>query len=606
VVVGAPVEVTWTGPSAGREFISIDEAGDPESSYGNYVYADRAQPATLVAPDLPGQYVIRYHSGSAGYAVLASRPLEVVDVEATFEPLGPIAAGAEVTIDWQGPGHERDFISIDAAGADDRSYGTYEYARESPVRIRAPDQPGAYEVRYHLATTYRVVGRVPLTVGDVTATLTAPAEVQAGSEVQVTWQGPDEARDFLSIDAEDAPEQDYGPYAYTRDGSPLALRVPDAPGRYRIRYHMGRSYAVIGSIDVTVLPNTATVAGPASIPGGSEFEVAWTGPANAVDFVTIVPAGADRREHLDYAYTRDGTPLALRAPLEPGPHELRYMTGQSLQILASAPIEVTPGAVPGTLRVVAAAGAGVPGPGTGAVEIILDASGSMLQRLGGERRIEIARGALTSLVRETIPPATPFALRAFGHREAESCRTDLEIPLAPLTPDAAAARIGAIEARNLARTPIAASLALVTEDLAGVLGPVVVVLVTDGEETCDGDPRAAIEALRGSGFDVRVNIVGFAIDEQRLREEFEAWARLGNGRYVEANDGAQLAEAMGTSLAVPYEVLEGDEVVATGIVNGDALPLQAGTYRVRLLGSSGRDLGEVTIEPGVERTLEAG
>ena len=79
------------------------------------------------------------------------------------------------------------------------------------------------------------------------------------------------------------------------------------------------------------------------------------------------------------------------------------------------------------------------------------------------------------------------------------------------------------------------------DDLPGVTGPVVVVLITDGEETCDGDPAAAIQALRGAGFDVRVNIVGFAIDEHRLREEFEAWARAGNGRYVEANDGAQLA-----------------------------------------------------------------
>jgi hypothetical protein len=430
--------------------------------------------------------------------------------------------------------------------------------------------------------------------------------VQAGGELQVTWQGPDEARDFLSIDPEGAPERDYGPYAYTRAGSPLALRVPDAPGRYLIRYHMGQSYAVIGSAELTVLPNTATVSGPPSVPGGSDFQVEWTGPANAHDFVTIVPTGADRREHLAYAYTREGTPLALQAPLEPGPHELRYMTGQSIQILASAPIDVTPGAVPGTLRVVAAAGSGTPGPGNGAVEIILDASGSMLQRLGGERRIEIARAALTSLVRETIPPATPFALRAFGHREAESCRTDLEIPLSPLASDAAAARIGGIEAMNLARTPIAASLGLVTQDLAGVEGPVVVVLVTDGEETCDGDPRAAIEGLRGSGIDVRVNVVGFAIDEQRLREEFESWARLGNGRYVEANDGAQLAEAMSASLRVPFEVLEGDQVVASGIVNGPALSLQAGTYRVRLLGSAARDLGEVTIEPQVERTLEAG
>jgi hypothetical protein len=603
VVVGAPVELRWTGPNAGREFISIDSARAPEQAYGNYVYADAGQPASLDAPDIPGRYLIRYHSGSSGYAVLASRPLEVVDTRATFEPLPPMDAGAAVTIAWQGPGHPRDFISIDSPGSADRQYGVYEYARATPVTIRAPDQPGDYVVRYHLGSSYRVVGETPLTVGIVGATLTAPAEATAGSEIRVEWEGPDALRDFISIDSAGAGERDYGDYVYTSRGSPVAMRVPEQPGRYAIRYHTGQSWAVIGSADLVVLPTSATVSGPATVQGGSDLEVGWTGPDNVGDYVTIVPAGADAREYRAYAYTSAGSTLVIAAPLDAGPHELRYMTGRARRILASAPIEVTPGAVPGTLRLVAPATA-VPGPGSGAVEVILDASGSMLQRLDGRRRIEIAREALTSLVRDVVPAGTAFALRVFGHREVDSCRTDLEIPLARLDAAAAASKIGSIEAMNLARTPIGASLALVRDDLAGVQGPVVVVLVTDGEETCEGDPEAAIRDLRQSGFDVRVNIVGFAIDEQRLKEEFEAWARAGSGRYVEANDGEQLAAAIGASLQVPYEVLAGDEVVGTGVVNGEALRLAPGTYRVRIPGSPARDLGEVTVLPGGEHEVE--
>lgn len=72
VIVGAPIALTWMGPDAAREFISVDEAGSAESSYGPYVYADRDQPAVLPAPDVLGQYVLRYHSGSSGYAVLSA------------------------------------------------------------------------------------------------------------------------------------------------------------------------------------------------------------------------------------------------------------------------------------------------------------------------------------------------------------------------------------------------------------------------------------------------------------------------------------------------------------------------------------------------------
>jgi hypothetical protein len=92
-----------------------------------------------------------------------------------------------------------------------------------------------------------------------------------------------------------------------------------------------------------------------------------------------------------------------------------------------------------------------------AVEIILDASGSMLQRIGSERRIDIAKRTLRSLVSATIPAGTPFALRVFG-READSCQSDLDIPLGPLDVASANAQLAALEAKANAKTPIGASL----------------------------------------------------------------------------------------------------------------------------------------------------
>jgi hypothetical protein len=155
--------------------------------------------------------------------------------------------------------------------------------------------------------------------------------------------------------------------------------------------------------------------------------------------------------------------------------------------------------------------------------------------------------------------------------------------LAPLDRKAAVAKIKGIESKNLAKTPIGDSLLRVKQDLAGTKGTAIVVLVTDGEETCDGDPKAAIQSLRAAGFDVRVNIVGFAIDELALKEEFETWARVGGGNYFDAADGAALGRAIRASLRLPYEVEKDGAVVATGVVNGDALELPPGTYQVEIL-----------------------
>lgn len=92
-------------------------------------------------------------------------------------------------------------------------------------------------MRYHLDVSgYPVIGTAPLTVGAAAATVEAPARADAGSAVSIAWTGPANPQDFISIDPAGAPPQEYGRYAYTSKGSPLEITVPEAPGRYEVRY----------------------------------------------------------------------------------------------------------------------------------------------------------------------------------------------------------------------------------------------------------------------------------------------------------------------------------------------------------------------------------
>jgi hypothetical protein len=245
-----------------------------------------------------------------------------------------------------------------------------------------------------------------------------------------------------------------------------------------------------------------------------------------------------------------------------------------------------------------------------AIELILDASGSMLQLLqgapGSPRRIDVAKQVLTGLVTEVLPPGTPLALRVFGHIQPDACRTDLEIALAPLDPQTVAGRIANIEAMNLARTPIADSLLWVASDLAGASGQKVVVLVTDGEETCDGDPAQAIRTLQEQGIDVRINIVGFAIADEALKQQFAAWAALGGGFYFDATNAAELDAAVDQALRVPFRLLDaGGATVAEGFVNGDPVLAPAGVYTVEVLSEPVRRIEGVQVSASQEITVEA-
>jgi len=601
VDAGGSVSVRWNGPNNAGDFVSIDKPGTPDRQYGPYAYPSAGNPLTIRAPDESGDYEVRYHQGGE-YTVIGRAALHIGTVGASLAAPDTVSAGAKLEVHWVGPNEPRDFISLDAVGAAETSYGHYAYSADgNPLHIVVPDTAGDYVLRYHTGQSYKVLASRPVTVLAAAASLTAADTVSAGATLEVKWSGPNEARDYVSVDAVGAPEADYGPYRYTTDGNPVRIVVPDTAGDYVLRYHTGQSNKVLATRAVKVAPVTASLSAPAQVVVGHVFEVRWEGPNNDGDFVTLVPVGTEAKTYgANNAYPKRGNPVRIEAAREAGQYEIRYLTGQSYNTLARAPVQIAPDMTAGHLRVVSAPGAASP-LAFGAIELVLDASGSMLQRIHGERRIELAKRAFTDLTKE-IPAGSGFAMRVFGNKEADSCRTDLEIPLAPLDVGTAVARIRTIESKNLAKTPIGASLAKVPADLAGATGKLLVVLVTDGEETCGGDPKAAIESLRKAGLDVHVNIVGFAVDEVGLKETFQAWARAGNGSYFDAHDGAELSAAVRATLRSMFEVMEGGRVVASGVVDGESIEVPAGTYRVRVPGTL-REAEDVVVAPAATRDL---
>lgn len=613
VNAGASVSIAWSGPPGERDFITIVPADTPAGVYRKYKYLSNGSPVELLAPDQPGSYLVRWMSGAKGYPTRASQPLQVLPVSAGLDAPAQVDAGGRVTVSWQGPDNPRDFITLVPKGTPERQYKRYAYTSSgNPVELPVPDVAGDYEIRYLTGQDYLTLTARPLTVGGVTASLRAKTQLAAGETFSVEWEGPDNPRDFITLVPKGTPERQYKRYVYTSAGNPGQLQAPDEPGEYEIRYLTGQDYRTLATLAITVGDVSASLAAPDQVEGGTMIPIEWQGPDNPRDFITIVPAGEADGKWMHYVYTNHGSPLDLKAPLEAGDYELRYVTGQAHLTLAARPIRVGPPAnAPGALQVLPASSAVAPGsnapsagPG-GAVEIILDASGSMLQRQGGQRRIDIAKATLAELTRSILPAGTPFALRVFGHREAGSCRSDLEVPLAPLDPGRVAGLIGGIEAMNLAKTPIAASLTRVLQDLRGSDGDKTVVLITDGEETCEGDPAAAIEALRAAGVDVRVNIVGFAIDDEDLKGQFRYWADLGGGGYFDATDADSLGQAVTAAVRAPWVAIGTDgSIAASGIVGGPPVALPSGTYVVRVRGTPPRTIPGVLVEPGETARVE--
>lgn len=176
--VGDPIEIKFGKPvsskSGDQAWITVSEAGSPESSYGDWEYVkDGATATVLKAPKKPGAYEVRIHTNfpSKSYNVKYSVPISVVDASAdpadpaqgatplakqkftlaktTFKAGEPIIA--KFGLKMKALPNERFWITIVEASKPDDAYGSYEYVQDDArkVTIDAPRAPGDYEVRLH-------------------------------------------------------------------------------------------------------------------------------------------------------------------------------------------------------------------------------------------------------------------------------------------------------------------------------------------------------------------------------------------------------------------------------------------------------------------------
>lgn len=196
--------------------------------------------------------------------------------------------------------------------------------------------------------------------------------------------------------------------------------------------------------------------------------------------------------------------------------------------------------------------------------LILDASGSMWGQVDGENKIVTARRALGELV-DDLPAASQVGVVAYGHREKGDC-ADIEtlIPLGPV--DAAAVKSTINDINPKGKTPITASVEHALEVLKQADTQATMVLLSDGLETCGGDPCKAVRLAREQGMPFVFHVVGFDVEGEDL-SQLQCMAQAGGGLFLSAEDGDQLTSALDNVMALPVDVPAGRlslEAVADG------------------------------------------
>jgi Ca-activated chloride channel homolog len=178
--------------------------------------------------------------------------------------------------------------------------------------------------------------------------------------------------------------------------------------------------------------------------------------------------------------------------------------------------------------------------------LLFDSSGSMKDPdASGQTKMDAAKVAFHELIPK-LPSGAHVGLRVYGatvfnKTDPGACEDSQSV--VPVGPVDKAALGNAVDGfRPYGETPIAYSLRQAAEDL-GTSGKRTILLVSDGEETCDPNPCETAKEISGLGIDLKIDVVGFKVDE-KASKQLRCITDAGNGTYYNTDDAEDLVESL--------------------------------------------------------------
>jgi Ca-activated chloride channel family protein len=184
-------------------------------------------------------------------------------------------------------------------------------------------------------------------------------------------------------------------------------------------------------------------------------------------------------------------------------------------------------------------------PANRAALLILDLSDSMTAKVpSGETRVEIARKAVEQVV-AVFPPEGRLALRVYGSETPAAqmdCRDSrLLVPFAAAGENKQAIIDAIYTVRPRGMTPIAFALDQARKDFPADVEDRVIVVVSDGRETCGANPCASASALAAEGF--VIHSVGLVVDRTAALQ-LKCLATVSGGTYLDVPNALELPDKL--------------------------------------------------------------
>ncbi|GGJ89869.1 hypothetical protein GCM10007063_10610 [Lentibacillus kapialis] len=183
------------------------------------------------------------------------------------------------------------------------------------------------------------------------------------------------------------------------------------------------------------------------------------------------------------------------------------------------------------------------------VEVLLDASGSMGTYIGEKTMMQIAKESINDFMKQ-VPEEANVSFRVYGHKgtgsdsdKKMSCEAIEQVyGYAPYKEDEFQKELDKIEPAGW--TPLSDALKKAKDSLSefdAENNTNLIYVVSDGVETCGGDPVKVAESLSDSNAQPIMNIIGFNIGSD-AQKQLKEMADASGGVFATANNQDELEE----------------------------------------------------------------
>jgi Ca-activated chloride channel homolog len=223
---GTVMRVAFEGPHEEFDYIHIlDAKGERQAEK----VVEEAPYVDIRLPFEVGAYEIAYSYRSSD--IIARKALTIAEAPVSLKAPETAPAGATIAVEWTGPAAQFDYINLlDAAG---ERVAEAAIGDENPVMLGLPFLTGDFTLTY-LFQSQEVIFSRPIALTEAPVSISAPEMAQVGTEVAITWVGPNATYDNIQLYRQADDERIT--YQYLGETNQLIFAMPDEPGIYEFRY----------------------------------------------------------------------------------------------------------------------------------------------------------------------------------------------------------------------------------------------------------------------------------------------------------------------------------------------------------------------------------